>query len=111
MALDALTPILIDSDEILQLIPKAIKDSLKYEQKLEHGKPPLYSYEEILERTVHRNVGGLDKEGCKILLSRGMCESAPGSGLFHFTHDIRVQYLPIMMLGTRQVELLARNFQ
>ena len=87
MGIDSLTPILFDSFEILKIVPQAIQDSLKFEAKLTEGKPPLYTYEDMVQRVMQR-MGGLDEESSKVLLSRGMCESVPGSGLFHFTHDI-----------------------
>jgi len=57
-------------------------------------------------------VGGLDAEGCKILMTRGVEEvTPPGSGRFQFTHDIRVHYMPVTGISSRQVSFIARNFR
>ena len=111
IAIDALTPIIFRKEDILGLVPKLIHDTLGFEEKLKRNKPPLYSYEEILARVIQGHMGGMDELCCKILMARGIRESSPGSGMFHFSHDIRVHYLPVMTLTTKQVSYLAQDFR
>jgi hypothetical protein len=106
-----LTPIIFAKGEILSLVPKLIHDTLGFEEKLKKNKPPLYTYEEILGRVLRSHMGGMDERSCKILLGRGIRESAPGSGMFQFSHDIRVHYLPVMTLSTKQVSYIAQNIR
>ena len=111
VGIDALTPIVFKRGEVLDMVPFLIEDTLKFEETLEKGEHINYSYEDIFERHKTRNFGGLDEMSVKTLLTRGIRESKPGSGMFHFTHDIRVKYLPVMTFSSRQVSHIAKNFR
>lgn len=110
IALDALTPMIFNRSDMIRMVPQLIQDSLGFENKLKTRVTPTYAYKVALEKVKHGNVGGLDELGCKVLMSRGMVEEPAGSGLFKFTHDIRVHYLPVMTLSTKQVAYVAQNF-
>jgi len=95
----------------MHIVPNLISDTLRFEEKLKKNKPPLYSFEEIKSRVLQSHTGIMGDKSARILLARGIRESQPGSGMFYFSHDIRVHYLPVMTFSLKQVSYIAKNIR
>lgn len=111
VAIDALSPVVLTKQETVNLIPKMTDDFLGFEEKVATGSRPTYTYDQIVQKLLTTHVGGMDAKSCEVLMTRGIEEHPPGSGKFRFTHDIRVHYMPIQGLSTRQVAYVMENFR
>lgn len=87
------------------------QDVLGFEEKINFGTRPTYTYDEIVEKLMRTHVGGMDAESCKVLMTRGIEEHPEGSRKYRFTHDIRVHYMPVQGLSGRQVAYVMENFR
>ncbi len=87
------------------------EDVLGFEEKINFGTRPTYTYDQIVEKLMKTHVGGMDAESCKVLMTRGIEEHPEGSQKYRFTHDIRVHYMPVQGLSGRQVAYVMENFR
>lgn len=87
------------------------EDVLGFEEKIASGTRPTYKYEEVVQKLLLTHVGGMDSKSCEVLMTRGTEEFPEGSGRYRFTHDIRVHYMPVQGLSSRQVAFVMENFR
>jgi len=111
IAIDGLTPMVWSRDDAMTMISGLIQKHVEREEKWSKGKRPSHKYERILEIMLETHLGGMDTDSCKILMTRGIKETAKGSGLYTFAHDPRVQYMALSYLSHRQLSFVAKNFQ
>jgi len=111
VAIDALSPVVLSRTQTIEMIPQLSKEILTFEDKLATRSPPIYTYDEIVSKLMEKHTGKLDPESCKTLMTRGITETPAGSGKYRFSHDLRVQYMPITGISSRQVSFVAKNFE
>ncbi|CAL8075105.1 unnamed protein product [Orchesella dallaii] len=111
VAIDALSPVVLDREDTIIFVPKLTEDLLKLEDKIATGERPTYTYDEVVQKLLTTHVGQMDADSCKILMTRGTEEHPPGSGRWRFTHDIRVHYMPVQGLSSRQVAFVMESFR
>jgi len=93
------------------MVPKLTEEILGFENKIANHTRPTYTYEEIVEKLMRTHTGKLSRKDCETLMTRGVHENPPGSGRYQFSHDIRVHYLPITGINSRQVSVIAKQFR
>lgn len=79
----------------------AIDKFLSYE-KLTADKAPCYPYNDMLEILVDAHQGSVNREGCEILLKRGMLPATDREG-YYFTRDPRLKLSALGFLSVDQV--------
>ncbi|XP_066139531.1 probable serine hydrolase isoform X1 [Euwallacea fornicatus] len=105
ISIDLASPSVRNLQRSCDAIGPAIDKFLSYE-KLTPDQVPCYPYNEMLEILVHAHNGSVNREGCEILLKRGMRPAMNRDG-YYFTRDPRLKLSALGFISIEQVTELA----
>lgn len=108
IALDVITPSLIDIARRLKRQGKGLDDFLHLES-MDHNSRPTYTYEEAVQH-LHSNMNKFaSKEGCEILTRRGTIRKPDGR--YYFSRDVRLKAEFDLGYSRKYVLQFASNLQ
>ncbi|XP_050311138.1 probable serine hydrolase isoform X2 [Anthonomus grandis grandis] len=106
ISIDLASPSVRDLKKSCDVLGYAIDKFLSYEM-LTQDSVPCYPYNEMLDILVDAHKGSVTREGCEILLKRGMKPAKDKEGHFYFTRDPRLKLSALGFLTLEQVMELA----
>lgn len=90
---DSLKPHIKDYEEVPTFLAKRIPDFMKADARNQiNQEPPLYTYEDMVEKWSKATFNSITKETVPYLLKRNIRESSIEPGKFYFTRDNRVKF-------------------
>lgn len=90
VSIDIASPSVRNSAKMAATVGPALDKFLTFEN-INPDKVPCYPYDEMLQIVVDAHAGSVTKEGCEILLKRGMKKSTTKENCFVFTRDPRLK--------------------
>lgn len=90
ISLDIASPSVRDPKRMVRLIGPST-DKFLYYETLTEDKMPCYQYDEMLKIVHEAYAGGVDMEGCRTMLKRGMRKSDKKDDSYVFTRDPRLK--------------------
>lgn len=77
----------VDDNQLVINLRKEFDDFVKLQNRLQNGTPPIYTYNEVLEKLINRE-SALSTEAAKIVLKRSLLEKENG---YSFCMDQRIK--------------------
>ncbi|XP_072383588.1 probable serine hydrolase [Diabrotica undecimpunctata] len=102
VSLDISSPSVRSSQKMIAIAGSSLDKMFDYEKK-SADQMPCYDYENMLALMVQAHTGSVDREGCRILLRRGMTKAPHKEGCYLFTRDPR---LKVGVLGFMTMDLV-----
>lgn len=106
ISIDLASPSVRDVRKQCNALGFAIDKFLSYEN-LSSNNVPCYRYDEMLEILEDAHKGSVNRQGCEILLKRGMRPAEDKEGYFYYTRDARLKVAALGFLSLEQVLVLA----
>lgn len=94
--IDHIIPRIFSSEELTSSISSYIKSFMILENRLKHGVPPTYSYDELVQKLTNRD-SVLTTEAAKIVLERSLLET-PNGYTFCMDQRMKLQFFPTLTM-------------
>lgn len=110
ISIDIVCPRIEPPSKLVMQTPVIIDRFLKYET-LTPDSIPSYDYHQMLDIVEDAYKGSVSKEGCNVLMQRGIKASGKKQGCFHFARDPRLKIAGLAMFSKDLVLAYAEHIQ